>query len=98
VAELQHQGIDKELAVSATMAAENEVKRVADYVWLGGINRKYDFCIPNRENEQIYLEKYFRKDTELLEKLKVQQKYTLWLAATSETSPLLFEVKLIAHR
>jgi hypothetical protein len=39
--------VDEKLAVSSVRAAKNQITDVEKYLWLGGINKRYDFCPQN---------------------------------------------------
>jgi hypothetical protein len=57
------------LAVSAVRAASNDPHKIEPYISLGGVNKRYHFCGPSREEEQTFIHRHF-KEEKLLNKLK----------------------------
>ena len=83
--------VDEKLAEKALKASKNNLNEIGPYLRMGGVNMQFDFCPPNSKSEQVFLFKNWRKEKNLLKKLRNEKEHLLWLSQISVLRPKMYE-------
>ena len=62
--------VEEQFALKCLKASRNNIEEAKPYITMEGVNMQFDFCPPSSKAEQVFLFKKWRKEKELLKKLR----------------------------